>query len=111
MSKYKDELLKQFKDGKVIDFYTGKELSYDDISVDHVIPWSFMFSDDIWNLVLTSKSYNSSKSNSIPTTEIIEKLKERNKELLTVLNGKYKDDIILAINNAYIDKFFYECRL
>lgn len=111
LSKYKDELLKQFKDGKVIDFYTGKELSYDDISVDHVIPWSFMFSDDIWNLVLTSKSYNSSKSNSIPTTEIIEKLKERNKELLTVLNGKYKDDIILAINNAYIDKFFYECRL
>ncbi len=111
LSKYKDELLKQFKEGKAIDFYTGKELSYDDISVDHVIPWSFMYSDDIWNLVLTSKSYNSSKSNSIPTLEMIEKLKNRNKELLMVLNGKYKDDIILAINNGYIDKFYYECRL
>ncbi len=111
LSKYKDELLKQFSDGKAIDFYTGKELKQDDISVDHVIPWSFMYSDDIWNLVLTSKSYNSSKSNSIPTIEIIEKLKERNKALLLVLTGKYKDDIIVAINNGYIDKFFYECRL
>lgn len=111
LSKYKEELLKQFKEGKIIDFYTGKELSYDDISIDHVIPWSYMYSDDIWNLVITSKSYNSSKSNSIPTHETIKKLKERNKELLAVLNGKYKDDIILAINNGYIDKFYYECRL
>lgn len=111
LSKYKDELLKQFSNGKAIDFYTGKELDYDDLSVDHVIPWSFMYSDDIWNLVLTSKSYNSSKSNSIPTPEIIEKLKERNKKLLSTLNGKYKDDITVAINNGYIDKFYYECRL
>ena len=36
---------------KPIDFYTGDELDMDDISVDHVIPWSFMYSDDIWNLV------------------------------------------------------------
>lgn len=35
---------------KPIDFYTGNELDMDDISVDHVIPWSFMYSDDIWNL-------------------------------------------------------------
>lgn len=111
LSKYKEELLKQFYDGKVIDFYTGKELSDDDISVDHVIPWSYMYSDDIWNLVLTSKSNNSSKSNSIPTPEIIEKLKDRNQKLLSILNGKYKDDIMLAIKNDYIDKFYYECRL
>lgn len=32
---------------KPIDFYTGDELDMDDISVDHVIPWSFMYSDDI----------------------------------------------------------------
>lgn len=32
---------------KPIDFYTGEELQPDDISVDHVIPWSFMYSDDI----------------------------------------------------------------
>ena len=42
-----------------------KVLQENDISVYHVIPLSFMYSDDIWNLVLTSKSNNSSKSNII----------------------------------------------
>ena len=111
LSKYKDELLKEFKDGKVIDFYTGEELDNDNISIDHVIPWSFMYSDDIWNLVVTSKSYNSSKSNSIPSEEVISKLKQRNEKLVNLLNGKYKDDLLLSIENNYLEKFYYECRL
>lgn len=111
LTKYKNELLKEFDGKKPIDFYTGKELENGDISVDHVIPWSFMYSDDIWNLVLTSKSNNSSKSNSIPSIEVIEKLKERNKMLYNILDGGFKHDLEEAINNNYIDKFYYECRL
>lgn len=111
LNKYKEELLKEFANGKVIDFYTGEELEISDISIDHVIPWSFMYSDDIWNLVVTSKSHNSSKSNTIPSEEIINKLKERNKKLLSILDGKYKNDLKLSIDNNYLDKFYYECRL
>ena len=59
------------QEGKIIDFYTGDILEQNDISLDHVIPWSFMYSDDIWNLVITSKSVNSKKSNSIPSEETI----------------------------------------
>ena len=55
-------------------------MALDDISVDHVIPWSFMYSDDIWNLVLTTKSNNSKKSNIVPSEDVIERLKERNKK-------------------------------
>ncbi len=55
------------EDNKIIDFYTGEVLNPKDVSVDHVIPWSYMYSDDIWNLVLTSKRINSSKNNQIPT--------------------------------------------
>lgn len=111
LSKYKDELIKEFTNGKVIDFYSGDELSADDISIDHVIPWSFMYSDDIWNLVITSKSNNSSKSNRMPSEEIIRKLKERNKKLLNLLSGKFKDDIKVSLDNDYLEKFYYECRL
>ena len=111
LSKYKEELLKEFKDDKIIDFYSGEELEPGDISIDHVIPWSFMYSDDIWNLVVTSKSINSSKSNTIPSEEIIKRLKERNVKLLNVLDGKYKDDLKLSIDNDYLQKFYYECRL
>ena len=70
-----------------------------------------MYSDDIWNLVVTSKSYNSSKSNSIPSKEVISKLKQRNEKLVNLLNGKYKDDLLLSIENNYLEKFYYECRL
>ena len=70
-----------------------------------------MYSDDIWNLVVTSKSNNSSKSNSILSEEIINRLKERNEKLLNILEGKYKDDLKLSIENNYLEKFFYECRL
>ena len=105
------KLAKEFTSGKVIDFYSGKELDPNDISIDHVIPWSFMYSDDIWNLVITSKSNNSSKSNTIPSEEVIKRLKERNEKLLNILEGKYKDDLKMSIENNYLEKFFYECRL
>ena len=109
--KYKNQLLKEFKDGKIIDFYTGEELTVDNVSIDHVIPWSFMYSDDIWNLVVTSKSNNSKKSNSIPSEEMINKLKERNLKLLTIVEGKFKEDLELSIEGNYIEKIYRDCRL
>lgn len=97
---------------KPIDFYIGDELKPDDISVDHVIPWSFMYSDDIWNLVLTSKSHNSYKSNHIPSKEVIEQLTQRNKALIeTIDNSKYKEELNIAIMNNYVDKFYLSMKL
>ena len=111
LNKYKEVLLKEFEGKEIIDFYTGKPISKEEISIDHVIPWSFMYSDDIWNLVITSKSINSSKSNSIPSEEIIKKLKDRNNNLESLLSGKFKIEMDEAINNNYVDKFYYESRL
>jgi len=111
LTKYKEELLKEFEGKEIIDFYTGEPIAYEDISIDHVIPWSFMYSDDIWNLVITSKSVNSSKSNSIPSNEIIEKLKNRNSKLESLLSNSYKLSMEEAIKNNYVDKFYYESRL
>lgn len=110
LSKFKNILL-EFFDEKPSDFYTGKILEENDISVDHVIPWSFMYSDDIWNLVLTSKSNNSKKSNTIPSEKDIERLKERNRLLLT----KSESNAVIrsiqeSIDNGYIDKFYTSLR-
>jgi hypothetical protein len=35
-------------------FYTAAIVAPHLVSLDHVIPWSFMYSDDLWNLVITS---------------------------------------------------------
>lgn len=110
LNKYKEELLKEYN-GKAIDFYTGEEINKKDISIDHVIPWSYMYSDDIWNLVITTKSYNSSKSNIIPNSKIIEKLKKRNDNLVNYVSKPYKDELLEACSRNYVDKFYYECRL
>lgn len=111
LTKYKNQLIKEFTDGKILDFYTGEELSYSEATVDHVIPWSFMYSDDIWNLVLTSKSNNSSKSNAVPSEDVIKKLKERNEHIKDIVDEKYKNDLILAEINKSVDNYYYECKV
>lgn len=111
LTKYKNILL-QSNNNLAIDFYTGKILDDNDISLDHVIPWSFMYSDDIWNLVITSKSNNSAKSNSIPSEETIIKLKQRNQLLLrTITDSKYKEQLEIAIFNDYVDKFYLAMKM
>ncbi|MEG0523338.1 MAG: HNH endonuclease domain-containing protein [Erysipelotrichaceae bacterium] len=112
LTKYRNALLSEFEDNKPLDFYSGQILAEDEISVDHVIPWSFMYSDDIWNLVLTTKSNNSSKSNRIPTQETIIRLIERNKVLLNRINDEgMKKKLELANEHNYVNTFYTNMRL
>lgn len=111
LKKFKEALLKQFPDGIVRDFYTNEILDPNDISIDHVIPWSFMYSDDIWNLVITSKSKNSSKSNSKTTVEYIEKLKKRNREIELLVSEKFRNDLVEAKEHDFVDKFYFQFKL
>ncbi|MEG1820834.1 MAG: HNH endonuclease signature motif containing protein [Malacoplasma sp.] len=82
-----------------------------DISIDHVIPWSYMYSDDIWNLVYVCKGCNSSKNNRIPSEEQINKLKMRNLYLLNSMEeneikDKFYDELKLSIEKDYVNKFW-----
>jgi len=52
--------------GDVRDIYSGEELSTKGLSIDHFVPWSYVASDELWNLIPTEKSINSSKSNNLP---------------------------------------------
>ena len=86
-------------------------------SIDHVIPWSFLFSDDVWNLVYTHKACNSQKSNVIPTEKEIEKLEKRNATLLHILmsDANYKTkkptkELEIAIEKDYVKKFWINCK-
>lgn len=111
LQKYKEALLKEFEGIDPVDFYTGEDLKGKEITVDHVIPWSFMYSDDIWNLVLTSKSNNSSKSNRTPSEAEIEKLKKRNERLKDLLDDRLKGDLELAIKEDLVSKYYFSCKV
>ena len=52
------------------DIYGDILLKDEKISVDHFVPWQYVAHDELWNLHPTTKSINSSKSNSLPLWEL-----------------------------------------
>jgi transcriptional regulator with XRE-family HTH domain len=46
--------------------YSKLKLDKENISLDHYLPWSFVAHDQLWNLIPTTLSVNSSKSNNLP---------------------------------------------
>ncbi|MGT2742428.1 type II CRISPR RNA-guided endonuclease Cas9 [Streptococcus plurextorum] len=60
------------------DMYTGETLNIDQLShydIDHIIPQSFIKDDSLDNRVLTSSKSNRGKSDSVPSQEIVQKMK------------------------------------
>ena len=113
LNKFKQYLNKE--NPNHICFICGKETSEKELAIDHVIPWSYMYSDDIWNLVYVCQHCNSIKSNVIPTKTQIERLKDRNKRLLTIfessdVTNKIVEELKLAIEKDYVNKFWTGCK-
>ena len=105
---------KQFLDQENPDrvcFITGKNIPEKDLSIDHIIPWSYMYSDDLWNLVYVNKSINSSMSNRVKKDDVKNKLINRNKKFLQILdskkiNSKEVEELRLANEKDYVELFW-----
>ena len=118
LTKYKQWL--DIENPSHICFLCGQEITDNELSIDHVIPWSYMYSDDLWNLVYVHRGCNSSKSNVVPSEEGIAKLKERNKRLLDDFIKEHISEkkalpkeigsLEIAIENDYVDKFYTGCK-
>lgn len=65
-------------------FLCGQPVKEGDLSAMHVIPWSYLCSDDIWNLVYAHKSCQSARD-PIPPEFFIARLEKRNRALLDKL--------------------------
>ncbi len=49
--------------------YSREILNSESFSLDHFLPWTFVAHDQIWNLIPTTKTINSIKSNRLPSLE------------------------------------------
>ena len=74
MPQQRDSLSKQINYWKTVlthqeikCIYSKLKLNKDEISLDHYLPWSFVAHDQLWNLIPTTQSVNSSKSNHLPS--------------------------------------------
>lgn len=59
-------------------FYCENDLNGKKIHIDHFIPWSYIYEDAVWNLVLSCSSCNLKKSDYLANKTFLEKIKERN---------------------------------
>lgn len=50
--------------------YSGRQITLQNFSLDHFLPWSFVAHDQLWNIIPTSKNVNSAKSNWLPSVEL-----------------------------------------
>ena len=64
-------------------FYCGKKLN-NSSHVDHVIPWSFIKGDNLWNFVLSCPSCNAKKRDKLPTQVWLSRVITRNEEMVLV---------------------------
>ena len=99
-----------FENPKKICFLTGEKIT-GTTSVDHIIPWSYMYSDDLWNLVYVKPEENSSKSNRLPNKDLVNKLNLRNKKLLKILikkkvKSKHIEELKISIDRDYVKKYW-----
>ncbi|MCF7933114.1 MAG: HNH endonuclease [Acholeplasmataceae bacterium] len=101
-------------DPNPICFICGKPIK-NNPEIDHVIPWSYMYSDDLWNLVYVHDSCNASKSNRIPDEQMIRKLESRNQHLVAAMkshgyDNKEFQELILAQEENLVRKFWIGCQ-
>ena len=55
--------------GTIKCIYTGKELVRENYAVEHFIPYNFVSHDLIWNLIPADRSFNSTKSDKLPSID------------------------------------------
>ena len=61
-------------------FYCNRTLDERQIHVDHFIPWSYIFEDEAWNLVLACQDCNLKKSDSLAGSSFRNQLINRNRD-------------------------------
>ena len=61
-------------------FYCNRTLDERQIHVDHFIPWSYIFEDEAWNLVLACQDCNLKKSDSLAGSSFRNELINRNRD-------------------------------
>jgi 5-methylcytosine-specific restriction endonuclease McrA len=86
LSKYRKILLELDNSKKC--FYCNCDLDDNDIHVDHFIPWSYVYDDELWNLVLSCTSCNLKKSDYLPNENSLIKIKNRNEKFNLVQINK-----------------------
>lgn len=98
---WKEVARKASAQGKpLVDIYGKNPLAPTQIAIDHFIPWSYLAHDELWNLIPTTRTINSSKGNHLPMwSTYIDNLCKQEYQAYQIGN-----------NDETIRKLFEECK-
>jgi hypothetical protein len=108
---------------QIIDVIDGQPIDMqgqEKITIDHFIPWSFIASDDVWNLTPITQTNNSSKSNKIIDldSEIATRFVNQQWGLYEFLDKHqpkgykgYLDDYFPVFNKASVHEDYFKAEL
>ena len=83
LSVYRDILRNEFESNNC--FYCGSKLETS-THVDHVLPWSFVKSDHLWNFVLACPKCNTKKKDLLPSKQKLAEVTTRNQKMISNRN-------------------------
>jgi hypothetical protein len=111
--KYRNLLLQYDHLEGITDFYTGEHIELEDISLEHVIPFHFIYTVDIWNLIIVSKETAKARRGTMPTPEDIDRLNERNRRLFdaiedTKLSARF--ELERALEEHLLDRYYIDLK-
>ncbi|MFZ5649577.1 MAG: HNH endonuclease [Bacillota bacterium] len=97
-------------------FQCGQPVADEDLFISHVLPWTYLCSDDIWNMVYTHKKCRSAKTEPAPSEFTIARLDKRNRNLLNKLASYVETDMVAgalqdAVNRGLLRKYWQNCQL
>ena len=78
-------------------FYCNTPLLNKKMHIDHFIPWSYLYEDAIWNLVLSCEKCNLIKSDRLAPEKCLQKLENRNEKYHY---NEYDKDVRKYYNNC-----------
>lgn len=90
-------------------FYCGTNLSNKrrKTHIDHFIPWSFIQSDNIWNLVMSCQDCNLSKNDKLAADHYLLVLIDRNEEFLEKSDLFQREDLQVYSEKKLTDLYQY----
>lgn len=81
--------------------YSKQAIDTDSFALDHFVPWSFVVHNRSWNLLPTSKSINSKKSDCLPASKYIDEFVNTQHSVLTAAHQLLSNKAITE--NAWED--------
>lgn len=111
--KYRNVLLEYCHLEGSKDFYTDEPVEIENMKLEYVIPYDFVYTNDIWNTIIVSKETAKQRRGKVPTIKDIEKVNERNRRLYEAIKGthlKVRFDIERALEEHLVDRYYIDLK-